>query len=283
MKTSLGGRIKGVGALILVSSVAVSSAIMASPASAAVTTAMYNTPGSVMWRVPTGVHSIVVEASGASGGTAWSGQVGGLGGQTRATLLVIPGEDLQINVGGAGGDGRPGDFGGNAAGGVNGGGLGADADAISYSQIGFGGGGGGGASDVRRAPFGLAQRLVVGAGGGGGSLTCIGGAGGGVFGGASPNCPPTGAAGPPWTLRVGSAARKRTSCVVIWALVATLDAVATGHTAEPFRGSARELAVAAVARAGLVEAAAGVACTYRTPVSAASVVAPVAVAAATPT
>jgi hypothetical protein len=54
---------------------------------------------------------------------------------------VIPGEVLQLNGGGAGGPG---------GGGFNGGGApGPDAA------------GGGGASDVRRAPYGLADRLIV--------------------------------------------------------------------------------------------------------------------------
>jgi hypothetical protein len=187
MQTSLGRQVKGVGGLVVVSAVAVSSAILASPASAAVTTATFSTPGSVIWRVPTGVRSIVVEASGASGGTAWSGQSGGLGGRTRATLPVTPGEDLLIVVGGAGGNAPQEEF-RDAAAGSNGGGIGAAALLPTLGNVGFGGGGGGGASDVRRSPFGLGQRLVVGAGGGGGSLTCIGGAGGGLVGGSSPNC-----------------------------------------------------------------------------------------------
>ncbi|MGH3657812.1 MAG: glycine-rich protein, partial [Micromonosporaceae bacterium] len=105
------------------------------------------------------------------------GAPGGLGGETRGTVAVQPGDVLQITVGEAGKsgvsvhgrralDGGP----GNGSGG--GGGHG-------------GGGSGGGASDVRIGAFGAADRILV-AGGGGGAGTggpqLRGGNGGGLTG-----------------------------------------------------------------------------------------------------
>lgn len=131
--------------------------------------------------VPAGVTSITVEAFGAQGGVGL-GQgagvpgAGNFGGYATATLSVIPGQSLQVNVGGQGGAGI---FSGGPAG-CNGGGLGGLT----------GGGGGGGASDVRQGVT-LVDRVVVGGGGGGGGAATdcpgntggAGGAGGGLVGG----------------------------------------------------------------------------------------------------
>ena len=89
--------------------------------------------GSQPFIVPPGVTTLTVTAQGAQGGTG--GSPGGLGGSVTATLTVVPGETLNVRVGGQGGAGAAG-----AAGGFNGGGAGG---------TGSFGGGGGGASDIR--------------------------------------------------------------------------------------------------------------------------------------
>jgi hypothetical protein len=125
---------------------------------AAPQSASFSTPGSSDWIVPDGVTSVTVDAYGAAGG---NGQIpeepseGGLGGRTRATIEVTPGETLQVNVGGLGGSYTGG---GPAIGGTNGGG---DAG-------GYGAGGGGGASGVGRGGTSVDDRVVVAGGGGGG-------------------------------------------------------------------------------------------------------------------
>ncbi len=92
----------------------------------------------------------------------------------QATLPVTPGQTLSVLVGGAGvlGDGT----GGFNGGGASGSGAGAGGNTPTFAS------GGGGASDLRIAPFGLGQRLVVAGGGGGGGgygeATGPGGSGG---------------------------------------------------------------------------------------------------------
>ncbi len=131
-----------------------------------------------LWQVPADVHHVVLDVRGASGENlppnididkVWPG---GLGGESLATVAVTPGEYLTLAVGGTNG--------------FNGGGAGSAS--------------GGGASDVRRTPFGLSDRLVVAGGGGGGGfdLSCTagcpdhsGGAGGGVTGIGSDGGPGT--------------------------------------------------------------------------------------------
>ncbi len=131
------------------------------------------TGGTQSFTVPIGVTSITVDAYGAQGGSG-----GGLGGRVQATLVVTPGQALQVRVGGQGGNSAL----GVVTGGYNGGG--------SSGSCGpqYCGSGGGGASDVRTGAFALADRLVV-AGGGGGSHPINGpsnaGAGGGLTGGAA--------------------------------------------------------------------------------------------------
>lgn len=116
--------------------------------------------------VPVGITSISVALYGAQGG----GTYGGLGGASFADLAVLPGESLNIFVGGQGGfvstTGT-----GTAGGGFNGGGNG---------RQNASGAGGGGATDIRRG----SSKLLVAAGGGGGSTAC-GGGGGGLTGVAS--------------------------------------------------------------------------------------------------
>lgn len=93
--------------------------------------------------VPEGVFEITVTASG-EGGFSDIHFFSGHGASARALLAVTPGETLQVNV----------DVGGGAGG---------------FDGVAFWGEGadGHGASDVRRTPFGVADRLVVGGGAGG--------------------------------------------------------------------------------------------------------------------
>jgi hypothetical protein len=84
--------------------------------------------------VPAGVSSIRMIVDGASG---FERRLPGLGGRVDASVPVVPGETLRIFVGGSGANN--------------------------------GTRNGGGATDVRRAPYGLANRLVVGGGAAGGS------------------------------------------------------------------------------------------------------------------
>ncbi len=121
--------------------------------------------------VPAGVTTLTVIAQGAQGGSAVQGVVpGGQGGSVTATLTVVPGETLNVLVGG---QGETGAVGATAAGGFNDGGGGGGSIA----------GGGGGASDIRRGEVAL---LVAGGGGGAGISTADGGGPGGS---------PTGGAG----------------------------------------------------------------------------------------
>jgi hypothetical protein len=124
------------------------------------------TGGVQTYTVPVGVNQLDIQVWGAQGGANWVNNTN-FGGYTRGTLAVTPGEVLQIYVGG-----QP----TTTAGGYNGGGAGDGA-----------GKGGGGATDVRRAPFTLNDRIAV-AGGGGGAgfwsnLHVVGGVGGGLIGG----------------------------------------------------------------------------------------------------
>jgi hypothetical protein len=120
----------------------------------------------VNYLVPAGVTRLMVTATGALGGTSLPcNSAGGAGGLIRAIVTVTPGATLQVLVGGNGTA---------TTAGFNGGGPGGNSSAANR------GAGGGGESDVRIAPFGLADRIVV-AGGGGGAGGCSvasGGAGG---------------------------------------------------------------------------------------------------------
>ncbi|KAA0232583.1 MAG: hypothetical protein JJLCMIEE_03346 [Acidimicrobiales bacterium] len=124
--------------------------------------------------VPTDVCAVNITADGAQGGNVSPDGGGGLGASAAVTIAVTPGESLQVNVGGRGGDGGSDPPG---AGGFNGGGsggTGADGNGPN-----FGGAGGGGSSDVRQGGTLLDARVVVGAGGGGATGNDIDGGNGG--------------------------------------------------------------------------------------------------------
>jgi hypothetical protein len=119
------------------------------------------------FEVPAGVTQIEVDAHGAGGGEdGSSGKGTGLGGRADAQLTVVPGERLDIFVGGAPS---------SSGGGYNGGGRGLG----SGSHLSFGGGG---ATDIREGGDGLNDRILV-AGGGGGEGGDLGGGTGGNGGG----------------------------------------------------------------------------------------------------
>ncbi len=135
-------------------------------------TTTFNYTGSVQtYTVPPCVSSINVTVLGAKGGDGASIS-GGSGGFVQATIPVTAGEVLEIYVGEAGINNvvtGPTTF--------NGGGS-----VFSYSSAGTAGTGGG-ASDIRRSPYSVNDKLVVaGGGGGGGYQNCAGGHGGGLIG-----------------------------------------------------------------------------------------------------
>ena len=124
------------------------------------------------YTVPLGVTSIQIEVWGAQGGSGvgFDGvpATGGLGGYSIGNLEVVPGQVLNVYVGGAGAL--------YGIGGFNGGGQ----AGTEY------GASGGGASDVRIGAYTLFDRVIVGGGGGGGafgSYGSYGGEGGGLTGG----------------------------------------------------------------------------------------------------
>jgi hypothetical protein len=137
----------------------------------------FNYTGSVQnFTVPVGVTSIHIVAKGAEGGGSEDcantvTNDGGLGGEASGDLAVLPGQLINVYVGG-----KPiTNLGANSPGGFNGGG-----GAGQY------GGPGGGASDVRVGGLALVNRVIVAGGGGGGNTGCpdhgAGGAGGGLTG-----------------------------------------------------------------------------------------------------
>jgi hypothetical protein len=119
--------------------------------------------------VPTGIRAVTIDAWGAQGGGI--GNSGGRGGHDAGTVAVTPGAVLSVFVGG-----MPPDI--ATSGGFNGGGS------SEYSGNPLGGPGGG-ASDVRRAPGALSDRIVVGGGGGGGGFAVFEGSGTDGFGGGA--------------------------------------------------------------------------------------------------
>jgi len=86
--------------------------LTAAPATAAPQTQQFDFTGAAQeFVVPANVCQVTIDAFGAEGGDGESndpGGFGGLGGRATATLTVTPGETLQVNVGGAGGDGTGG-------------------------------------------------------------------------------------------------------------------------------------------------------------------------------
>jgi len=105
----------------------------------------------LMWTVPCGVDSVIIDMAGAQGGSG-----GGLGGRVQCVYPTAPGTTFLINVGGQGGDAAS-----AAPGGYNGGGH------AGLSHGGSVGSGGGGASDIRIGGFSLSNRVIVAGGGGG--------------------------------------------------------------------------------------------------------------------
>jgi len=147
-------------------------AVPSAQAAVTATTTFSYTGGEQVFVVPAGVGTVQVHAIGGAGACDFTQQ--GHGGDVTATLSVIPGQLLYVEVGGNGLD--------DGTAGFNGGG------AASASA---GAGGGGGASDVRTAPSAagnsLASRLVVAGGGGGGGAgnSICGGDAGGTRGGSA--------------------------------------------------------------------------------------------------
>jgi len=133
------------------------------------TTTFNYTGGAQTWTVPAGVTSIDVVARGAKGGC----NLGGLGGESTATIPVTPGETLNLYVGGQGGCSLM----GNIPGGFNGGGAKSTASGDFWE-----GGSGGGGSDIRRGGTALVNRVIVAAGGGGRGYGGQAGGGGGLSG-----------------------------------------------------------------------------------------------------
>jgi Glycine rich protein/PKD-like domain/Secretion system C-terminal sorting domain len=131
----------------------------------------FNYTGGVQtFTVPACVTSISVNVLGAKAGNNGT-YAGGNGGRVQGNIPVTPGEVLNIYVGQLGvstSQNNPAVY--NGGGGV-----------FSYTSGGTSGTGGG-ASDIRRAPYTNADRLVVAGGGGGGGYVNIGGHGGGLVG-----------------------------------------------------------------------------------------------------
>jgi hypothetical protein len=135
--------------------------------------------------VPLGVTSIRIDAAGAQGGASLSyGNQGGKGARVIKDLPVIPGQVLNIFVGGAGTNTTDGG-GVGKAGGFNGGGVGGNGQCC-------GGAGGGGATDIRIGGIDISDRVLV-AGGGGGA----GGYGDFSFSGIGGNAGENGISGNP--------------------------------------------------------------------------------------
>ncbi|MBK6566016.1 MAG: T9SS type A sorting domain-containing protein [Saprospiraceae bacterium] len=115
----------------------------------------FNFTGQVQqYIVPPGVTSIEIETWGAQGANGTVGNApgnGGLGGYSKGTLAVTPGETLYLNVGGQNG------FNGGGPAGIH---IGTGAQTFP--------GNGGGGSDIRQGGAALANRVLVAAGGGGG-------------------------------------------------------------------------------------------------------------------
>ncbi len=107
-----------------------------------------------LWAVPMGVTSLDVVARGASGGCP----LAGLGGEASATVTVMPGEMLHVQVGGVGQCGVQ----ASLPGGYNGGG-----DKFTDAGDSWQGGSGGGGTDLRLAGNTLGDRILVAGGGGG--------------------------------------------------------------------------------------------------------------------
>jgi hypothetical protein len=123
--------------------------------SSACTTQTFNfTGGMQSYTVPVGVTSLTINARGAQGASQSPGGTGGLGGSVQGVISVLPGQILNIFVGGQNG------YNGGALGGVNG------STVLSGPSVGNAGNGGG-ATDIRIGGVTLANRVLVAGGGGG--------------------------------------------------------------------------------------------------------------------
>ncbi len=128
--------------------------------------------------VPPCVTSIVVEVVGAKGGTGKQANgplaLGGNGGRVQATIIVIPGEVLNLYNGDQGQMSYqpvPTNWAGGGGGGLN----------MQYQDGNIFAGTGGGCSQIRRSPYSTNDILVVAGGGGGASPYNNGGHGGGLI------------------------------------------------------------------------------------------------------
>ena len=146
----------------------------ASPASAIGATTFTYTGGEQTYAVPPGVTSVTITAVGAQGGPGPTGGQGGDGASVTATVPVVPGQTLYVEVGGVGATGLT--AGGDCSG------AGTTGNAFNGGGSSECGGAGGGATDVRTCSMAVCTnlspdtRLVVAGGGGGGGTN--GGAGG---------------------------------------------------------------------------------------------------------
>jgi Glycine rich protein len=157
--------------------VGLSTLALAAPASATTETFEY-TGTAQTWTVPAGVTRATFDLYGAQGfGDASDPRfLPGFGGRATRTIAVIPGDSIQVNVGGQGGF---------EEGGFNGGGS-------STSSGRSGGGFGGGASDIRIGGTDFDDRvLVAGGGGASGSFVCGDGSSNGGDGGGETGDPGT--------------------------------------------------------------------------------------------
>lgn len=138
----------------------------------------YTAPGTDTFTVPQGVTAVDIDLFGAEGGSAAgyvdpnppnTGARGGLGGETRATLPVTPGQSLRITLGAAGtpGSSRRGEYARQGGYGHGSGGGGA-----------HGGGGSGGGGPLLRGGDGGRPTAESGGDGGGPEGSGIGGTGG---------------------------------------------------------------------------------------------------------
>ena len=156
------------------------------------TTKTFSTAGTTTWTVPIGVTSVEVKSWGAGGaggggGSSGLGGAGGGGAFAQATITVVPGETLDINVGGAGTGGTGVVNGNSGSGGGAGGysGILRTATPLIVAAGGAGGGGGdnssataGGAGGAGGADTGVSGGASSGSTGGTGGTLSVGGTGG---------------------------------------------------------------------------------------------------------
>ncbi len=151
------------------------------------TTQTFNYTGSIQtFTVPSCVNSITIQAKGAQGGyTDYSGgKTGGLGADIKGTFTVVPGQTLNILVGGMGVKLTPGSGGLYLSAGGGGGSFVWDPNNQTNPMIAAGGGGGANSCSYTDGDPGLA---TLGGSGLGGASLCGGGCdnGNGVGGGGA--------------------------------------------------------------------------------------------------